>query len=148
MLITHNKQFPPQGIIWPQTSGVLRLCNPPPINTVVVAHLDVGSDPRWMRCSVVKSCLTLSQPRRLYPARFLCPWDSPDNNTGVGCHFLLQGLPNPRIEPGSPALQADSLLSEPPGKPEKLYRNVIDNKTMLLLLLLSHFSHVQLRETS
>ena len=26
-------------------------------------------------------------------------------------------LPNPRIEPGSPALQADSLSSEPPGKP-------------------------------
>ena len=26
-------------------------------------------------------------------------------------------LPNPWIEPRSPALQADSLLSEPPGKP-------------------------------
>ena len=26
-------------------------------------------------------------------------------------------LPNPGIEPGSPALQAGSLLSEPPGKP-------------------------------
>ena len=26
-------------------------------------------------------------------------------------------LPNPGIEPKSPALQADSLLSEPPGKP-------------------------------
>ena len=26
-------------------------------------------------------------------------------------------LPNPRNEPGSPALQADSLPSEPPGKP-------------------------------
>ena len=26
-------------------------------------------------------------------------------------------LPNPGIEPGSPALQADALLSEPPGKP-------------------------------
>ena len=26
-------------------------------------------------------------------------------------------LPNPGIEPGSPTLQADSLLSEPPGKP-------------------------------
>jgi len=26
-------------------------------------------------------------------------------------------LPNPRIEPRSPALQADSFLSEPPGKP-------------------------------
>ena len=27
-----------------------------------------------------------------------------------------RGFPNPGIEPGSPALQADSLLSEPPGK--------------------------------
>ena len=27
-------------------------------------------------------------------------------------------LPNPGIEPGSPALQADSLPSEPPGKPK------------------------------
>ena len=26
------------------------------------------------------------------PARFLCPWDSPSKNTGVGCHFLLQGI--------------------------------------------------------
>ena len=26
-------------------------------------------------------------------------------------------LPDPGIEPGPPALQADSLLSEPPGKP-------------------------------
>ena len=26
------------------------------------------------------------------------------------------GLPNPGNEPGSPALQADALLSEPPGK--------------------------------
>ena len=22
----------------------------------------------------------------------LCPWDSPGKNTGVGCHFLLQGI--------------------------------------------------------
>ena len=35
-----------------------------------------------------------------------------------GLPFLSPGdLPNPGIEPGSPALQADSLLSEPPGKP-------------------------------
>ena len=27
-------------------------------------------------------------------------------------------LPNPRIKPRSPALQADSLPSEPPGKPK------------------------------
>ena len=29
-----------------------------------------------------------------------------------------RGSSNPGIEPGSPALQADSLLSEPPGKQE------------------------------
>ena len=27
-------------------------------------------------------------------------------------------LPNPGIEPGSPALEADALTSEPPGKPD------------------------------
>ena len=29
-------------------------------------------------------------------------------------------LPNPGIEPGSPALQTDALLSEPQGKPNRL----------------------------
>ena len=29
-------------------------------------------------------------------------------------------LPNPGIEPGSPALQADALPSEPPGKPNRI----------------------------
>ena len=32
----------------------------------------------------------------------------------------LGDLPNPGTEPGSPALQADSLPSEPPGKPKVL----------------------------
>ena len=27
-----------------------------------------------------------------YPTRFLCPWDSPGKNTGVGCCALLQGI--------------------------------------------------------
>ena len=31
-------------------------------------------------------------PFGLLPARLLCPWDSPGKNTGVGCHFLLQGI--------------------------------------------------------
>ena len=38
----------------------------------------------------------------LWPARLLCPWDSPGKNTGVGCHFLLQGdPPNLGIKPVS-----------------------------------------------
>ena len=28
----------------------------------------------------------------LQPTKLLRPWDSPGKNTGVGCHFLLQGI--------------------------------------------------------
>ena len=34
----------------------------------------------------------------------------------------LGDLPNPGIKPGSPALHADTLPSEPPGKPKIVYR--------------------------
>ena len=40
---------------------------------------------------VAQSCLTL-RPHGLYPARLLCPWDSPGKNTGMGCHSLLQRI--------------------------------------------------------
>ena len=42
--------------------------------------------------------------------------DSPGKKTGVGFHALLQGSSNSGTKPRSPALQADSLPSEPPGK--------------------------------
>ena len=38
------------------------------------------------------SRVQLLQVRGLQPARLLCPWDFPGKNTGVGCHFLLQGI--------------------------------------------------------
>ena len=42
-----------------------------------------------------------------------------------GVPFLSPGdLPDPAIEPRSPALQADALLSEPPGK----FQGEINNK--------------------
>ena len=63
--------------------------------------------------SVTRSVVSDSlQPHGLKSSRLLCPWDSPGNNTGVGSHFLLQGSSWPGIEPRSPVLQADSLLSE------------------------------------
>ena len=62
-------------------------------------------------CSVVSNSLW---PYGLQPARLLCPWNFPDKNTGVGCHPFSRDLPDPGIEPGSPALQVDSLPSEPP----------------------------------
>ena len=41
-------------------------------------------------CLVAKLCPTLLQPHGLQPSRLLHPWDSPGENTGVGCHCLLQ----------------------------------------------------------
>ena len=48
---------------------------------------------------------------------FATPWtvvlNSPGQNTGAGSLSLLQGSPQPRDQPRSPALQADSLPAEP-----------------------------------
>ena len=69
-------------------------------------------------CLVAQSCPTLCIPYKLQPARLLGP-----------CGFSRQeywsvlpcsppgDLPNPGIEPRSPALWADSLPTEWPGKP-------------------------------
>ena len=40
-------------------------------------------------CSVMSDSL---RPHGLQPSRFLCPRGFPGKNTGVGCHFLLQGV--------------------------------------------------------
>ena len=60
----------------------------------------------------------------MWPASLLCPWSSLDKNTGVGCHFLLQGSFYPGIELQSPALQVNSLLAEPSGKPYYVENNM------------------------
>ena len=47
-------------------------------------------------CSVAQACPTLSNSMDCSHGyrkdRLHCPWDFPNRNTGVGCHFLLQGL--------------------------------------------------------
>ena len=45
-------------------------------------------------CWVVSVVSDSLWPHELYPARFLCPWNSPGKNTGVGCYALLQGILN------------------------------------------------------
>ena len=67
---------------------------------------------------VAQSCLTLCDPVDCSPPGFPVHGDSPYKNTGVGCHALLQGIfLTQGLNPRSPALQADSLLAELPGKP-------------------------------
>ena len=75
-------------------------------------------------CLVAKSCPTLCDPIDY-------------SQSGSSVHGIFQArnwsglpfpspgdLPNPGIEPRSPALQADALPSEPPGKPISLYTSI------------------------
>ena len=68
---------------------------------------------------VTQSCLTLCDPMDCSPPGFsvqarILEW--------VAIPFFRY-LPNPGSRPGSPALWADSLLSQPPGKPPWLNPN-------------------------
>ena len=69
-----------------------------------------------LSCSVMSDSL---QPHGLQPARLLCPWgfSRQEYRSRLSCS-LPWDLPNPGIELTSPALQADSLPSEPLGKPK------------------------------
>ena len=59
----------------------------------------------------------MSDPLR--PQGLYSPWNFQGQNTGVGSLSLLQGIcPTQGSNPGPPALQADSLPAEPPGKPK------------------------------
>ena len=42
-------------------------------------------------CSVTELCSAL-RLFRLWPTRLLCPWITQVKNTGMSCHFLLQGI--------------------------------------------------------
>ena len=59
------------------------------------------------------------QPQGLQPARLLCPWESPGENTGVGSRSFLQGIfPTQGLNLGLLPWKTDSLPSEPPGMPK------------------------------
>ena len=50
------------------------------------------------------------QPHRWQPTRLSHPWDSPGKNTGVGCHFLPQGM---KVKSESEVAQLCPTLSDP-----------------------------------
>ena len=51
-----------------------------------------------MKVKVAQLCPTLCEPM---DTRLLCPWDFLGKGTGVGCHFLLQGIfPTQGSSPG------------------------------------------------
>ena len=88
---------------------------------------------------VTQSHLTLCDLMDYSPPRLLCSWDFPGKNTGMGCHFLLQGIfsiqgLNPHLLM-SPALAGGFFTAVPPGKPLCLGLAPVRSR-----LLLSFFS--------
>ena len=49
-------------------------------------------EPKENRCMLSHSVMSNSVTHGLQPAKFFSPWDSPDKNTAVGSHALLQGV--------------------------------------------------------
>ena len=84
----------------------------------LVQGLEEPSEKVKVKALVTQSCDSLRSPGA-YPPGSSVHGDSPGKNTGVGCHALLQDLPNPGTEPASltsPALRAGSLPLEPCAK--------------------------------
>ena len=68
-----------------------------PPSTVPTTERERESERKWSR-SIVSDSL---RPYGLQPTRRLHPWDFPGKSTGVGCHFLLQGIfPTQGSNPG------------------------------------------------
>ena len=68
-------------------------------------------------------------PTLCHPTRFLSLWDFLGKNAGVGSHSTLQV-----IEPGSPALKADHLPSEAPGRPGRRQGHCENQRSSLSVL--------------
>ena len=71
-----------RSVIW--SSHIVAFFPSSPIFFIIVKYICC--------CLVAKSCLTLLRSYGLQPTRLLHPWDFLGKNTGVGCHFLLQGI--------------------------------------------------------
>ena len=82
-------------------------------------------------CVLIHTVMSDSLRRHgLQTARLLWPWGFSRQEHWSGLLCPLPGdVPNPGIELGSPKLQADSLPSEPPGKPINKNKTIIFAKT-------------------
>ena len=88
----------------------------------------------WATCLVAQPCLTLYDPMDCCPPGSLSMRFS-RHGYWSGLPFPSPGdLPNPRIEPWSPALQADSLPTELQGKPSEFTQVACKDKKELTMM--------------
>ena len=70
-------------------------------------------------CVCMLSCSVMSgsfQPHGLQPIRLLCPQNLPRKNTGVDCHFLLQGSSQPTDQIDVSCASCKFITTVSPGK--------------------------------
>ena len=94
----------------------------------------------WSQCldtpsrqasKAAQSCPAL-RPRGLWPTRLLRPRDLPGKNTGVGCHFLLQGIfPTQGSNPGLPHCRQRLYLWATREAPSGCYNKVLWQKLQM-----------------
>ena len=83
-------------------------------------------------CSVAQACRTLCDPVDCSPPGSSVHWGFSRQEYWSGWPFPSPGdLPDPGIEPGSPALQVDSFLTESPGKPSNWNKGAKDTQICL-----------------
>ena len=96
-------------------SRSMRMCGPSGI------FLQIKEE-RKSKVLVAHSCPTLCNSMDCSPSGSFAHGIRQARNTRVYCHSFFQGIfPTQESNPGYSALQADSLLSEPPGKPQCKY---------------------------
>ena len=84
--------------------------------------LEIPIPTSGVRTKSLQLCLIL-RPYGWEPTRLLCPWDTPDKNTEVACHSLLQGIfSTQRSNSQLLHWQVGSLPLAPPGKPTSYHR--------------------------
>ena len=95
-------------------------------------------------CVCTQLCPPLCNLMHCSPPGFLCLWDFPGKNIGVGCHFLLQGIDS--THGSNPCLlhwQADSFTTEPPKKPLWNFKTGIMYGANYIFLITTHGTPLQ-----
>ena len=89
----------------------------PPFNKFlcVIVYVCMLKGRIWLLCDMLLLLSRFSRVRlcvnpRWQPTRLPHPWDSPDKNTGMGCHFLLQCV---KVKSESEGAQLCPTLSNP-----------------------------------
>ena len=99
----------------------------------------------YVLCLLPQLCQTLCHPMTCSPPDSTAHGDSPSKITGIGCHDFFKAFPNLEIKPRSPALQGNSLPTEPPKFPDLQLRFCYTTGLLLLSQQTSQLHPYKLR---